>query len=226
MPMPSADPAALPLFGTTAGVDGCPGGWVVATETEVFVTPSLTILDCITTVGIDMPIGLPEDGPRTCDREARAFLGTRRSTVFPTPPRACLDATDFSDALHRSRAATGTGLSLQAFHLLPKIRELDATLDGAPPDHFVEIHPECAFVLLNDGEPLAPKRTPAGEAQRRVLLVARFGPLPPRPRGARRDDLLDAFAVLWSTQRFRGGIHRSFGDGALDGRGRPMRIVC
>ena len=173
-----------------------------------------------------MPIGLPEHGPRTCDREARAFLGQRRSTVFATPARACVHAGDFATALRLSRAATGTGLSLQAFHLLPKIRELDAIVDATDPDRFVEIHPECAFVLLNDGAPLAPKRSAPGELRRCELLARQFGPLPDTPRGARRDDVLDALAVLWSTHRFATGAHRTFGDGHLDGRGLPMRIVC
>jgi hypothetical protein len=38
--------------------------------------------------------------------------------------------------------------------------------------------------------------------------------------------VLDAFAVLWSTMRFRSGVHREFGDGQLDDCGIPMRIVC
>lgn len=178
------------------------------------------------TVGVDMPIGLPVHGARACDRQARAFLGPRRSSVFPAPPRVCLHATDDPSALALSRAATGTGLSLQTFHLLPKIRELDALVDPEAPDRFVEIHPECAFALLNDGESLAPKRTAAGAQRRSELLAAEFGPLPDTPRGARRDDALDALAVLWSTHRFIVGTHRTFGDGALDRRGLPMRIVC
>ena len=38
--------------------------------------------------------------------------------------------------------------------------------------------------------------------------------------------LLDACAVLWSVHRYAAGEHRTFGDGAVDARGLPMRVVC
>lgn len=173
-----------------------------------------------------MPIGLPDSSPRACDLQARAFLGSRRSSVFPAPPRACLEATDYADALARCRTALGVGLSLQAFHLLPKIREVDALVSPADDRCVAEVHPECAFLLLNEMEPLPPKRTPEGAQLRRELLTRLFGPLPAVPRGARPDDLLDAFAVLWSAERFSRGEHLQFGDGSRDQVGLPMRIVC
>ena len=52
-----------------------------------------------------------------------------------------------------------------------------------------------------------------------------FGPVAPL-RGARFDDVLDAYAVLWTTERFARGEHVSFGDGARDERGILMRIVA
>jgi len=39
-------------------------------------------------VGVDIPIGLPSKGVRAADAAARAFVGPRRSSVFPTPSRA------------------------------------------------------------------------------------------------------------------------------------------
>jgi predicted RNase H-like nuclease len=178
-----------------------------------------------TTVGIDMPIGLPDHHPRASDREARAFLGARRSSIFTTPPRACLAAADYPAALAAARAAMGVGISVQSYHLLAKIRELDALVQPGE-SQFVEIHPECAFLLLNDHVGLPSKSSVEG-AQRRTELLARwYGPLPPVPRGAKPDDLLDALAVLWSVHRYVDGEHRTFGDGAVDARGLPMRVVC
>jgi predicted RNase H-like nuclease len=207
-----------------AGVDGCRGGWIVATERGVLVTPRLST-DIGTTIGVDMPIGLPSTRPRASDREARAYLGPRRSTIFPTPPRACLEALDYPTALAASRAAIGTGISIQAFHLLAKIRELDSlvTVDANP---FVEVHPECSFLTMNQREPLPPKTTQAGAARRAELLRVVFGELPSTPRGAKLDDLHDAYAVLWSTARFVRGAHLTFGDDEVDARGLPMRVVC
>lgn len=205
------------------GVDGCRSGWVIATITDLVVAPRLELPDGVI-VGIDMPIGLPTNAPRTCDREARRFLGRRSSTVFPAPARACLGARSHSEANARSRLATGRGLPIQAFHLLAKITEVDALVTPEIEHRVVEIHPECAFVRMNHGEPLPSKRTTDGAQQRRALLTQHFD-VRPAPRGAAADDVLDAYAVLWSAQRFERGEHVEFGDGSRDERGLVMRIV-
>jgi predicted RNase H-like nuclease len=220
---PSRKPL-LPAEIRLAGVDGCRGGWVVATEHGARVEPHLD-RSMGSTIGVDMPIGLPDDRPRASDQQARRFLGPRRASVFTTPPRACLHAADHAAAVLASRAAIAIGLSVQSFHLLTKIAELDALVEAGE-EQFVEVHPECAFLVLNAMEPLPPKALPAGAARRRELLTALFGALPPVPRGARPDDLLDAYAVLWSVDRYVRGEHLTFGDGALDRRGLPMRIIC
>lgn len=207
-----------------AGVDGCRGAWVVATEHDVAVVTALH-RGLASIIGVDMPIGLPLDAARTSDRELRAFLGPRRSSVFTTPPRACLQCTDHPAAVAASRAAIGVGLSIQAFHLLPKIREVDALV--APGEtQFHEVHPEAAFLVMNELEPLPPKRLPQGATRRAALLQAWFGPLPTVPRGARSDDVFDALAVLWSIHRYSRGEHLVFGDDGLDERGLPMRVIC
>jgi predicted RNase H-like nuclease len=55
-------------------------------------------------------------------------LGARRSSIFPTPPRAVLDAVDYRDALVRARDATGVGAVDTTWNLVAKIRELDALM--------------------------------------------------------------------------------------------------
>jgi predicted RNase H-like nuclease len=212
-----------PQYSEVWGVDGCRTGWVIATERDLFVVPRLQVPDHII-VGIDMPIGLPRDASRACDQQARRFLGRRSSTIFPAPARVCLGAATHAEANERSRAATGRGLPIQAFHLLPKIGEVDAIMGPDRETHIVEIHPECAFVRMNDGAALPPKRTPEGATIRRALL-ARHIDVRPTPRGAAADDVLDAYAVLWSTQRFACRQHVEFGDGSRDERGLLMRIV-
>ena len=49
-------------------------------------------------VAIDIPIGLSESGPRPADEAARAFVGLRRSSVFPTPIREALQAPTYQEA--------------------------------------------------------------------------------------------------------------------------------
>jgi hypothetical protein len=58
-------------------------------------------------IAVDIPIGLPEKGPRQADVEARRFVGPRRSSVFPTPPRAILEAPTYDEAIVLAQALGG-----------------------------------------------------------------------------------------------------------------------
>ena len=226
-----------------AGVDGCRVGWIVAVTAAEGPAPILSIevvshigavFDRVRSgelaaVGIDMPIGLPEAGSRACDTLTRARLGPRRSSVFPTPPRALLGSADHAEALRRSRAIDGRGISIQAFNLLPKIAEVDAAIDPELTTAVVEAHPESAFAELA-GAPLAStKRTADGRAVRLALLREPFPDsgdvLTTRARGAAADDVLDAAAAAWSARRWAAGTALVLGDGSLDRRGLPMRVA-
>ena len=208
-----------------AGVDGCRSGWVVASAHGIEVVTALaSLLDRFDLVGIDMPVGLPASWERAADAQARRFLTGRASTVFPVPPRPLLAHASYADANAASRAAYGKGLTQQTFNLFPKLREVDALADDALRHRIVEIHPECAFARMG-GAPLAPKRTPEGRAARRALVTEHVGLDPGRVRGAEEHDVLDACAVLWSARRHALGDAVTFGDGTLDERGLPMRIV-
>ncbi|MBK5332954.1 MAG: DUF429 domain-containing protein [Ilumatobacteraceae bacterium] len=207
------------------GVDGCAAGWIIAATDRVVVVPTLR-LEEFELIGIDMPIGLIDGPPRACDIAARKFLGRAGSSVFPAPPRAALAYTDYRAALAAARSATGRGISKQTFNLMSKIAELDSLIDSTNQHMIVEVHPECAFKTLNEGEGLPSKKTAAGQDLRRRLLAGQFDVPAKAPRGAAIDDLLDAYAVLWSARRYQRGAHRQFGDGQRDDRGIEMRIVC
>ncbi|MFZ4517016.1 MAG: DUF429 domain-containing protein [Microthrixaceae bacterium] len=230
-----------------AGVDGCRGGWLVVTAAvrpfrpdPARVVPHLddliAVLDAGTLAGVavDMPIGLPDAAPRASDRSARALLGPRRSSVFPTPARAVLDATDHADAVRRSRDALGVGLPVQAWHLVPRIAELDRLVRDAGPgihDRLWETHPELAFATLAGAPPAHPKRTRAGRRERLSLLRPW---VPPRrtapsatPRGAAPDDVLDALVLALRAAQWVGGWGPppvEVGDGTTDRHGLPLRV--
>jgi predicted RNase H-like nuclease len=200
---------------TNAGVDGCRGGWVVATDDGAtaglsVVTRFADVLALVDgMVAVDMPIGLPALGSRrACDTAARKALGPRRSSVFPAPSREALAASSFAEV---------TGLSIQAWNLVPKVREVDEAWE-----HRVrEVSPEPAFAVLA-GQPMAhPKRTAAGRAERLEALALDEAP---RAKGAAPDDVLDALACLASAHRLAAGTALALGDGAVDARGRPMTI--
>jgi predicted RNase H-like nuclease len=207
------------------GIDGCAAGWIVATPDEVFVVRTLE-LQRFDYVGIDMPIGLVDGPPRACDKEARKYLAAAGSSVFPAPPRAALTCTDYRTALAQARSATGRGISKQTFNIMRKVAELDRLIGPHHEDTVVEVHPECTFKMLNDERSLPSKKTLAGRAIRRRLLSELFYIPDESPPGAAIDDLLDAYAVLWSVTRFRRNEHRVFGDGSRDPRGIEMRIIC
>ncbi len=211
-----------------AGVDGCRGGWVVVTAAQAGpdapvtlaaeVVPGLEpVIDRarqgeLAAVAVDMPMGLLTDQPRRSDREARAVLGPRRASVFPTPVRAVLNAATYPEACDRSRAACGRALSKQAWFLVDRIRHLDDLITRADQDAVVEAHPECAFLRLSaeidGGGPLPSKHTPEGQRRRVLLLRRRLGrpfdrlwraaPAPPL-------DLLDATVLTITARHVVGG---------------------
>ena len=170
------------------GVDGARGGWAVAgidTAGQVSLALVPRIAEVLTwapkaeRVLVDMPIGLPwDDRPRRCDQLARQHLGSRASSVFSPPCRAALEASNHADASAANRSVTERGLSLQAFHLHPKIREVDSWLRSEPEvqQRVHEAHPEVVFsqLALRTAQtlPLPPKRRPEGGTARRGILEA------------------------------------------------------
>ena len=162
-------------------------------------------------IAIDIPIGLADNGARLADSEARRLLSPKRSSsVFPAPVRAALAGSSWDEACELSAAACGKRLSKQSFEIMWRIREVDDTLRANP--HLVslvrEIHPEVSFYFWNGHKAMAhPKRTPEGLAERRALVESDFGSIVDRlwgsvPRGvAAMDDLIDAFAALWTARR-------------------------
>lgn len=215
------------------GADGWRGAWVAARldgrSVSLSVVPDSTTLLAVRdveVVGIDMPIGLSDDGVRTCDVEARRQLPGRASSVFPAPVRPVLSTQSYADACAASIRARGKSLSRQSFGLVPAIRALDDAL-GDPPDPRVhEVHPEVSFRAL-DGRVTDRKASAPGMAQRvRALqqVMDVEDALAAAPTRFPVIDGLDACAAAWSAQRVADGRAESVGDGVRDARGRPMRI--
>ncbi len=179
-------------------------------------------------VAIDMPIGLPTASARMSEIEARKYLSPRGSTIFPTPVRACLAAADYREACDLSQLARGVKISRQSWNILPKIAELDLAVTPGHSGRVIEAHPECSFKAMNDDRPLVSKHTAAGIAHRMQLVGDTFGVEPTSFGPAKIDDVLDAFALLWTAERFARGAHRTFPADLVetDARGLPMRIIA
>lgn len=199
------------LANPVLGVDACKSGWVGirlgASLTAHFaqnITDLVAAAGEVAVVAIDIPIGLPAHGRRTADVEARVLLGARRSSVFLTPVRAALAEETHAQASAVNRELAEEGMSIQAFGLFPKIREVDAWR-RRPPCRVVEAHPELSFRQMA-GTPLPDsKKTWAGAAHRRELLAEQDIHLPAdlgeAGRHAGVDDVLDAAAVAWTAHR-------------------------
>ncbi len=250
--------AAVPALDHTAsdwvaGVDGCPGGWLVvlrrlddpATALARLLPAFADVLalpEAPRVIAVDMPIGLPERsgiGGRLCDVAARANLGQRQSAVFAVPSRSAVMESDYRLACDAAFASSDPPrrVSKQAFHLFPKIREIDAMMTPALQDRVMEVHPELAFWALNGERALElPKKVksrahgPGLELRRGLLAAAGYDrdfleSKPFRSSAAGPDDLLDAAVCSWTAVRLARGAARCFPAEPLrDARGLRMEI--
>lgn len=225
-----------------AGVDGCRAGWVAVVREDgrtrvcVFArfAELLAALPGDAIVAVDMPIGLPEwIGPsgRGPEALARSVLGARRGSVFAIPSRRAVEAEPGPwgsaaerlaaharvSAVARETSHPPRGVSIQAFGLFGKIREIDELMRNVPGlgGRVIESHPELAFWRLNGEHAMAwPKKLQGrtcveGMSERREVL-GRQGVsgemLAGRFVGVGEDDLLDAAVLLLVAERFAEGM--------------------
>ncbi len=222
-----------------AGADGCPLGWAVVlkdmagrkpAELMVFKTMAELLRHPLVPalVAVDMPIGLPETigpGGRAPENELRALLGERKASLFSIPSRRAIYAPDFSAACDESLATSEPPrkISIQAYNLFPKIRELDELIRDDPGlvGILSESHPEGAFMVMNDRQPLPePKKVKSaihapGIILRKALLieVAGFDAAfldQKTPKGVGVDDFMDACACAWVAEKRALGTAISF----------------
>jgi predicted RNase H-like nuclease len=225
---------------TIAGIDGCGSQWLaIAHEpgstnfvAKLYETQELQVQPWAL-AAIDIPIGLPDKGPREADIAARKFIGPRRNSVFPCPIRPALTANSWREGCEITFAHDGRRISQQTFAILPKIREVDECIRSANlQQRFFEIHPEVSFAAWNGGWLQHAKKNASGEEQRRMLIAKHFGTnafadveSQVRQRGVATDDIGDAFAALWSANRlFSGSAQRLPNHQTKDTYGLPMNI--
>ena len=209
-----------------AGVDACKGGWVaIVVEDDQFTgsllaatfAQLLSALADAAAVGVDIPIGLPSASGRDADRAARAFVGPRRSSVFPTASRAALDAPTYAEG----RAITPS-LSAQSFALGKKILEVDSCLE----ERVFEVHPEVSFAALAGRHLHHSKKSWNGQMERRRLLATAGIELPDElgVGQAPADDVLDAAIAAWSAARKARGEAAMLPPDPPIQAGRPVAI--
>jgi predicted RNase H-like nuclease len=234
------------------GLDGCRGGWIVVTLSATG-SPSITAIPSIGALAtfefhraaIDIPIGLPASGVRICDRLAQQMLAPHASRVFTGVRREFMDVSEFDAreyvaANERLRGAGQSGISLQLWNILSKIKEVDGAIrsDAALRARLREVHPELVFRRLNGDRPVAGKKSSVGVSERIKLLSdagltdadawisrderRRLTDLLYRPRmSVQPDDVLDACAAAIAA---RDSDRRVPEDVVLDDCDLPMQI--
>jgi predicted RNase H-like nuclease len=225
------------------GIDGCRGGWVVASCDDdapgslrfevhaalAFLRDSLARRICI-----DMPIGLSRT-PRTCDALFRRALPGAASRVFSPPCREVLGCATWTEANAISKRLTGKGLSQQAFNIMPKIREVDELLASVPRLRGVvrEVHPEVLFAK-RVGRVLVSKKSAHGVAERVAIIASDLGVDEARIRteaarlrraGSQLDDVLDAAMALVVARAPEASIRSLPQPPEHDERGLAMEMI-
>jgi predicted RNase H-like nuclease len=233
--MPARPGPDLP-YKLVAGVIPCVPGWLVASaklhgatfapELPKVLETFVEVLDerpSFDVVALNAPIGYvekPDGGLRLCDREARALLGRRGSTVHNAPSWAHLkedaELTDHLDAV--------------SVALLPRYREVAAEMAPYRQRTVYSVHPELSFFQINNDVPLRwTKRFEAGREERRAILEKRI-PGIDRVLDFELDvpftHKLDAAALMWTARRIyaRAGT-RLPADPEWDEEGLRMEFV-
>jgi len=168
--------------GVYLGIDGCRGGWCVAVIRQNELSVSLltelaeipALIACEACGFIDMPIGLTDSSSgRLCEVEARAVMpGTYKSSIFFCPSQSAVSASDYSAANAVQRSVTGKGLSVQAWNIVPKIRQVQEQNSFVKEQGIAlrEAHPELCFAQLSGSFIPNKKRTATGRKERVHVL--------------------------------------------------------
>ena len=230
------------------GTDGCRAGWFAVRiessgdhETRVFgdFGSLWRSWGDASLILVDIPIGLPDAGKkqRECDSLARRLLGPRRSSVFTPPSRVALEHATHEQASEANFREVDRKLSIQSWHLVPKIREVDRLLreDQTARKRVREVHPEVCFWAFAGSQPMkSNKKRSAGRRERLDVLcevhrgakathgeaIGKF-----KRREVAQDDILDALAAAYTAERCLGRL-RSFPETPEhDSLGLPMEMV-
>ncbi len=166
------------------GIDGCRGGWLftlIDAKQKLSLSlikrldDALDLLKKAQRVYIDMPIGLvKEKGEiRDIDVQIRKELGHPfSSSVFTVPCQQAVYASDYYQANQINKDVLGKGISIQAWNICPKIKELDIFLcqNSGLKSKFIETHPELCFKHLKGSSLSYKKKTKEGKEERIKLL--------------------------------------------------------
>ena len=229
-----------------AGVDGCRKGWIMVIWAEGLYSYGVyehfsDLMDQnpdLNRILIDIPIGLSSAATsRTVDMLLRQELKGRSSTVFTPPCREAVYLTDYKAANEKNKFVVGKGISIQAFNICDKIRELDQYFqENGIPQKIIESHPELCFKYLNEGQVILSKKATAEGAEERLQILEKYDPSLRQlfeqilqetlRKHVKKDDILDAIG-LCLTNRLAGANNLRYleGEQKMDEFCIPMKIA-
>lgn len=164
------------------GVDSCRNGWFVVAinvslnwEVGVFEDFSKVVskYSSFDNLLIDIPIGLPNQGSRSCDILTRGKLGRRGTSVFTVPCRRAIYSGSYEEACRINLEINGKKLSKQTWNIVPKIKQLEKFLVSNTYylNKIRESHPEICFYALSNNKPMQnSKKTEDGIKERLNLM--------------------------------------------------------
>lgn len=185
---------------------------------------------------VDVPIGLPGDGDRECDRLARGLLGPQASAVVSPPVPDAVRKRRYGVASRVHERQTGDPLSERAFAMSDAIAVLGDLLKEFPSASGVvaEANPELCYRAFA-GEPLERERaTAGGYAERMRTLASLDRDAPPAVQSAAESvgghdvaviDVLDAMVLAYAAWPGGGDRYSLPEDPPTDADGNPMRLV-
>jgi predicted RNase H-like nuclease len=228
------------------GIDGCPGGWFLISidQDANFYFNVFDHIDQLwndykdsTLILIDIPIGLPHWRSRRCDVEARKLLGKRGSSVFPAPSREAINEPDYEHACKVNQKILGKKLSIQAWNISPKIKQVDLLMgkEQFTKNAIRESHPEICFWALAGGKTIVHnKKTEQGIEERLSVLknINRFSEeiynkaiQTFKRKDLAKDDILDALTLAITAASPSNTLHSIPEHPERDLKNLPMEIV-
>jgi len=163
------------------GVDGCKGGWIIASidhgtlkiEKKTSIEEIITDYSVFDYFLIDMVIGLPSGKEQIRpDTYARQIKKERTSTIFPVPCRQAVYAENIAEAYEENVRVLGKKFTPLTVGIMPKMRELDTFLQEHEEykNVILESHPEVCFARLNGKTVLSKKSEYEGLVERVQIL--------------------------------------------------------
>lgn len=200
------------------GIDGCKYGWVaimIKDNQEFTVSKHATFLSIFKEYPhaekylVDMVIGLADiNHPRVVENLARQKLKPNRaSTVFTPPCRAAVYEKTYDVAKEKNKVILGKAFSIQAWNIVPKIREVDTFIlkNMKYKNRIFEAHPEICFASLNNQVPMTFKKKEKEGMEERINLLQSIFPKSKEifekgnnqflKKEVKSDDIVDALAL-------------------------------